>query len=305
MARAPFVVVMAAAAVVAIGAQDPPPQVFRGGARTVPVYATASDRASGFVLDLTRDDFEVKDNGKVQTITQFTTDAQPLSVLLLIDGSSSMLPVFNTVLEAANAFILRMLPEDRTAIASFADVFQMRQKFSSNRDELLAHLADQFNIRMAGETRLWEALTDGVAALQAENGRRVVLVLTDGKQWAARPGGSTGPRQVLGLATGADAMVYALAMWTRGEDGRPRPGRDVEDLAAETGGGFVELRESGEIGATLTRVAAELHHQYVIGFVPQVLDGKVHTLEVRVKRPGVTVRARRSFLAPSDKGRAG
>ena len=66
------------------------------------------------------------------------------------------------------AFIMRMLPADRTAIASFADIFQMRQPFTSNRDELLEHLKDEFNLRVAIETRLWDALTESACRLSTE-----------------------------------------------------------------------------------------------------------------------------------------
>jgi hypothetical protein len=102
-----------ALSVAAGAAQDPQrKQVFRAGANTVPVYVTVHDRGGVFVTDLTQEDFEVRDDGKTQEITQFTTDAQPLSTLVLIDGSSSMMPVFKSVVEAANDFVLRMLPAD-------------------------------------------------------------------------------------------------------------------------------------------------------------------------------------------------
>ena len=68
-------------------------------------------------------------------------------------------------------------------------------------------------------------------------------------------------------------------------------------MAEETGGGYFELSKKDELGPTFTRVAQELHSQYVMGFTPEVLDGKIHKLEVRVKRPGLTARSRRSYVA--------
>jgi Ca-activated chloride channel family protein len=304
----------------ALSAQQQPP-TFRAGTGTVPVWATVTDGAGGFALDLTRDDFEVKDNGKVQAITQFTTDAQPLSVVLLLDGSSSMATVFRTVMEGAASFVLRMLPADRTAIASFSDRFQWRQPFTSNRDELLNHLADEFNIRMGIETRLWEALLESVLVVGREPGRRVVVVLSDGKNWVAggtgarrlgppgpgpgrpqptyAPSGasSVSPSSVLTSTIGRDTMVYAVAIWTREDNAQSAPSSAVMRVAEDTGGGFVELRESDDINAVFTEIARELHQQYVIGFTPQTLDGKTHKLEVRVRRPGMIVRARRSYVA--------
>ena len=68
-------------------------------------------------------------------------------------------------------------------------------------------------------------------------------------------------------------------------------------LADETGGGYFELKDTEALGPTFTRVAQELHSQYVLGFEPQQADGKVHTLSVKASRPGLTVRARKSYVA--------
>ncbi len=270
---------------------------FRAGVRTVPVYVTVSDGAGGFAVNLTADAFEVKDNGTVQAITQFATTSQPLSSLVLLDGSASMWPILNSVLTGANNFILRMLPGDRTAVASFADRFQMRQPFTGDRDALLAHVADQFNLRLGVETRLWEALAEATLAVGREEGRRVIVILSDGKNWTPERQSATRPAEVIGLAIGRDVMIYGIAMWTHW-DGRPEaPARLLAQVAEETGGGAIELRETDDLNATFTRIAQELRQQYVLGFTPAVLDGKVHRLEVRVKRPGMRARARRSYLA--------
>jgi len=304
-----FLPALLAAAMATPAAQDR--QVFRGGTRTVPIYASVNDRAGGFVLDLTKDDFEILDNGKVQPISLFTTDLQPVSLLILMDGSGSMLQVFNSVIDAVNSMITRMLPDDRTAIASFADVFQMRQPFTSDRDELLRHMEDQFNVRMGNETRLWDALSESVIALSREEGRRVVLVLTDGKEWANTMGAmgqptygqpylTTAPASLVSFAVGKDVVIYAIAVWTRDQALVERPSRSIESLSTETGGGFVEMRESDDINAITSRISRELHQQYVLGFTPQVLDGKTHKLEVKVKRQGLTVKARKSYVAAKE-----
>jgi Ca-activated chloride channel family protein len=297
MARGLLVSVLVGAAVAAAGAQDPQQPVFRGGTRTVPVYATVNDGAGGFVLDLTRDDFEVRDNGKAQRITQFTTDLQPVTALLLLDGSGSMLPSFDAVLEGANSFIIRMLPADRARIGSFADIVRLGPDFTSNRDTLLDYLKDQFNLRMANETRLWDALHTGVLVLGQATGRRVVLVFTDGYDTVS----TSTPGAILSEAASRDVMVYAIAMWVGRGSARQRPNVDLETLATETGGGFYELSETDEMNSTFTRIATEVHLQYVLGFVPEALDGKVHKLEVRVRQPGMKVRARKSYVAEAGK----
>ena len=82
---------------------------------------------------------------------------------------------------------------------------------------------------------------------------------------------------------------------------RSRPSRDLRKIADETGGGYFELTKTADLAPTFTRVAQELRSQYLIGFAPTSLDGKVHKLEVKVNRPGMTVRARKSYLAAPDK----
>ncbi len=81
---------------------------------------------------------------------------------------------------------------------------------------------------------------------------------------------------------------------------RTRPDRHLAKLAEETGGGYFELRKTSDLASTFTRVAQELHSQYVLGFSPTNLDGKIHKLTVRVTRPGMRVRARKTYVASAD-----
>ncbi|HKV99563.1 MAG TPA: VWA domain-containing protein [Vicinamibacterales bacterium] len=299
------VVLVLAVAAASVAAQQTPPkpqptppqQTFRGGVRAVPVYAAVTDGAGGFVTDLTKDDFEIKDNGKVQTITSFTTDLQPITTMIVLDGSGSMLSSFNAVTDGANAFIIRMLPDDRTRISSFADQIRLSPGYTNNRDSLLEFLRNQFNLRMGNETRLWDAVDQAVVDLGQQEGRRVVLVFSDGYDTTSMLGAGN----VQSDAIQRDATIYAVAMWTGRGSASTRPSGSLERLAQETGGGFFELHETDEMNSTFTKIALELHQQYLLAFEPQALDGKVHKLEVRVRTPGAKVRARRSYLAENVK----
>jgi VWFA-related protein len=102
-------------------------------------------------------------------------------------------------------------------------------------------------------------------------------------------------------------MVYAIGLESRDpaaiagggfgamSGGRPDPG--LPAIAGETGGGYFELRNSADLAATFSRVADELRRQYLIGFEPQKLDGKMHKIEVRIKKGGMKVRARKEYHA--------
>jgi hypothetical protein len=82
---------------------------------------------------------------------------------------------------------------------------------------------------------------------------------------------------------------------------KSKPDSGLRKIADETGGGYFELTKTAELAPTFTKVAQELHSQYVIGFAPTQLDNKVHKLAVRMKQTGMTARARRSYLAAPDK----
>jgi len=174
----------------------------------------------------------------------------------------------------------------------------MSPKFTTNRDELLDYLRDQFNIRMANDTRLWDGLSDALNVVGERKNRRVVVVFTDGEDTDS----SVSAASVASSAANRDTIIYALAMWSHdpGSTGKTRPNRRIEELATQTGGGYYELREHDDMNATFTGILEELHNQYVLGFSPATMDGKEHKLEVKVKRPSMLVRARRSYVAAPD-----
>jgi Ca-activated chloride channel family protein len=105
-------------------------------------------------------------------------------------------------------------------------------------------------------------------------------------------------------------MVYAIGLESQylGGNGRmvrTRPDRGLRKIADETGGGYFELEKTADLAPTFTKVAQELHSQYIIGFMPTQLDGRVHKLSVKMKQTGLTARTRRSYLAAAEKATAG
>ena len=109
---------------VALSAQQQPP-TFSGANRTVAVYATVTDAGGRLVPDLTRDHFQIDDNGKRQALTLFANDIQPITVVMLLDRSGSMRRNFELVEKAAEEFVDAMLPADKARIGSFSDRIQV------------------------------------------------------------------------------------------------------------------------------------------------------------------------------------
>ena len=102
-----------------------------------------------------------------------------------------------------------------------------------------------------------------------------------------------------------EVMIYAIGLESHYFNGqrmvRSKPDSGLRKIADETGGGYFELQKTADLAPTFTKVAQELHSQYVIGFAPAQLDNRVHKLMVKMKQPGMTARARRSYLAAPDK----
>jgi Ca-activated chloride channel family protein len=299
---------------------------FSTGARTVAVYATVRGVDGTLVPDLERDAFEVGDNGKKQSLTQFAHDIQPITVVMLIDRSGSMRANFGIVEQAAEAFVAAMGPADRARIGSFSNRIQVDPRsFTSDHDELVRILRN--DLQEEGPTPLWNAVNVGITALLHEQGRRVILVFTDGADNPMNSSSNNSSlKDVMKRADEEDVMVYAIGLaghnsygggyhgggrggmgrGPRGRGGYGGGGRALEDkpdeglpkIAAATGGGYFELTSTNDLAKTFDRVAYELHHQYLLGFTPLSLDGKMHSLSVKVVSPaGLDVRARRSYLA--------
>jgi Ca-activated chloride channel homolog len=285
----------AALLLVPLAAQEP--QRFRTGVNTVPVYVTVTDRDGRIVPDLIQEDFEVYDNGQRQEITSFENAALPITVIVMIDTSGSMTLALDFVKEGAEQFLIRMLPDDRAMVGAFNDKIQFipSDDFTGDRDFLIRSLRD---LDFGYPTRLWDAVSESIDKLDGVQGRKVVLMFTDGDDTASR-GNSSG--RMVEKARGHDVMIYGIGLENRymsgGRQVTSRPDRGLRRLVEETGGGYFELKRTDELNATFTRVAQELRSQYVLGFTPENLDGKVHKLEVRVKRPGAIPRARRSYVA--------
>jgi Ca-activated chloride channel family protein len=274
--------------------------VFRSGARTVPLYVTVTDAQKRLVPDLVQSEFEILDNGKPVPITLFDNEVQPIAAVVMLDTSASMTLSLDILKAAAEQFVIRLLPADKAKVGAFNDKIQVlpRGDFIADRDELRAIIGN--DLQYGNPTRLYDAIDASLEALTGQEGRRVVLVFTDGDDTYSK----LGRGHVQQRALNDEVMVYAIGLESNYFNGqsrvRTKPDRGLKKLAEETGGGYFELDQTAQLAPTFTRVAQELHSQYLIGFTPEVLDGKTHKLEVRVKQPGMTARARKTYVASSE-----
>jgi VWFA-related protein len=326
------VVLLTASVSVAIAAPQTQPPSFVASTRTVAVYATVTNARGRLVPDLARDDFSIDDNGRRQALTLFANDIQPITVVMLLDRSGSMKPNFDLEAQAAEAFVRAMLPADKARIGSFGNRIQVDPpEFTSEREALVKILRNE--LQSDGPTPLWNAVSTGIDKLLLEQGRRVVLVFTDGVD---KPmdfsNHNKSLKDVLKRAEEENVMVYAIGL--AGQNGMPgiggrggdlrgrgmgrggfggpgsrglggyggdlqmeKPDEGLPKIAAATGGGYFELTSPRDLAATFARVADELHHQYALGFTPEKLDGKMHEIAVHLSNPDLSARARKRYLA--------
>ena len=292
-ASAALAVVLAAAGA---AAQQPP--TFKSGTQIVSLFTTVTDLQKRLVPSLVQEDFEILDNDKPQPIVFFQNEVQPITVVVMLDTSGSMTGSIPLLRAAAEQFLIRLLPADKGRVGAFNDKIQFSSRFTSDRDELVGDLKE---LDYGNGTKLWDAVAASLDELKSVEGRRVILVFTDGDDTAS----SVRLGKVVERARVEEVMIYAIGLESVVVNGqrtiRTSPDSGLRKIADETGGGYFELKKTADLAPTFTRVALELHSQYVLGFTPAQLDNKVHKLTVRMKQPGMTARARRSYVAAADK----
>jgi Ca-activated chloride channel homolog len=290
------VVALAASSSLALVAQQAP--TFKAGTQVVSIFATVTDAQKRLVSDLTQDDFSVFDNEKPQTLVYFDNSIHPINVVVMLDTSGSMTLTIDLLKQAAEQFLIRLLPDDKARVGAFNDKIQFNASWTNNRDQLIT---DAKSLDFGNGTRLWDAVGASLDELKSIDGRKVILVFTDGDDTESRMRLGT----VLDRARAEEVMIYAIGLESVYFNGqqkvRTKPDSGLRKIADETGGGYFELTKASDLAPTFTKVAQELHSQYVIGFTPTALDNKVHKLAVKMKQPGMTAQARRSYLAAGDK----
>jgi len=288
------------------------PQVFREAADTVRVFVTVLDRDERLVPNLTREQFEVRDNGRPQPLTLFDNSPQPIQLIVMIDVSGSMRGNVGLLRGAAEHLFARLGETDVAKVGTFGKDVIITPTFT--RDAAVLRAALPTEIKMDVPTPLWRGIDQAIAAFDATDRRRVVLVLSDGKD-----SGPTSFRdryvsqlEIIERARRENVMLYAVGLRSNSMLGR-QPGQSLPEVlmqdmpdpglgraATESGGGYFEIRPRDDLGATFARVVDELHSQYLLGFTPPARDGKTHRIEVRLSVKNVEARTRRSYQAPAS-----
>lgn len=236
---------------------------------------------------LTREDFVLREEGDLQELTLFAEAAFPLAVGVAIDRSFSMAGLkLATAKSAARQFLGALREADESMVVAIGSETQVVAPLSRDRAVQLASIdkLDSF-----GTTALHDAIGAAIEAVQPGRGRRALVLLSDGADRYS----ATTAADVLARARRADLLIYPIAL------GPERPTMFAE-LAALTGGRSYHVRKREQLADTLGAVAAELRQQYLLGYTParppRAGTNEWRSIEVTVRRPGLTVRARDGYL---------
>ncbi|MCI0403684.1 MAG: VWA domain-containing protein [Acidobacteria bacterium] len=298
-------------------AQEPPPPPehrLRVEVGVVNLYCTVKSGKGALVTDLEQSEFEVSEDGKRQEVRYFARETdRPLTLGLLIDTSGSMRNVLPVEQETGAQFLRQVLRESDLALLMTFDVnVDLMQDFTSEPDRLEAALKrTRINAPVAAGpiprnpagTRLYDAVyLASRQKLAGEVGRKALIVISDGVD----QGSDVKLKEAIEAAHRADTIVYAIGITDpafyefRGGyfDGRGI----LNELAKETGGRAIFPRGPEDLKEAFDQIAAELRSQYYLGYSPtnSARDGRFRKIEVKVKRGGLKVQARRGYYAASE-----
>lgn len=282
---------------------------FRTGVSLVKVDVQVVEHNGHIVPDLTRDDFEVFDEGKPQKITYFGRESEPLDLLLLLDVSGSMRRSLEQLAGAAAGALKQLFEQDRVAVMLFSRSTLVRQSFTADFQAVEAGLRDSVREQSLGSgTAINFAIVSAAQYLQRQpvRGRRAVLIITDNLSLNYR----VPDEDVIRELYRADAVLNAILIGKQRRPDAPKPGSyanpdftpsDVLKLAEETGG---EALEAAKIGASFQTMIERIRARYSLQYAaPEAEPGAYRHIRVQLsdstrrRYRNVVIRARSGYYS--------
>jgi len=268
--------------------------------KLVNVFVNVTDKSGSIVGGLTRDDFQIKEDGRPQAIAVFERQSEmPLKLTLAIDTSGSTFKDRALEQDAAKRFVHALMrPQDQMSVLEFATFVTERTRFT-NKVSLIDRGLDQ--LRGGDATALYDAIYLGCRGLGVFDGRKVIVVVSDGGDTAK----NTTYAEALEQALRNEVMIYSLIdVPIEASAGRDLGGEHaLITLAEQTGGKSFYVSEGG-LDKAFARVSDDLRTQYVLGYYPHNQEpGRIfHRIQVTIPRASAddfNVRSRAGYYADS------
>ncbi len=261
--------------------QQPP--VFHVDVGLVNVFCTVTDRAGAPIGNLTKDDFALYENGKVQDIALFERDTSaPLAIALSIDLSGSTHKDFPTEQQAAQHFAREVLrPQDRADLLAFSDGTREVTRFTSDPRRIANGLASLHPGK--GGTAFYASIFLAAQLLRPEHGRRVLVVISDGGNTA----GNVNYQEALDEAVRDEVAIYSIIdVPIAASAGRELGGEHAMITLSEQTGGRAYYADQASLDTIFRRIAEDLRAQYLLGYYPhggRATDDDFHSIAVKLR----------------------
>lgn len=268
-------------------AQKPeqPAPTFKVDVRLVNVFVTVTDANGAPVGSLTKDDFQIFEDDNPENIAVFSRESEmPLSIVLQVDASLSTRKDLKLELAAARDFVHAILrPVDAVSLYQFSEIVDELTGFTNNLKRIDQGI-DQ--VRVGAATAMYDALYLGARALLDRQGRKVIVIITDGGDTVSK----IDYPEALRSALEAEAIVYPIIVVPIASDA----GRDVGgehaliQLAHDTGGKFYYADSLPRVRHAFQKISEELRTQYLVAYYPQrkIADSDYRRIRIDVKGAG-------------------
>jgi Ca-activated chloride channel homolog len=247
-------------------------------------------------LALESQDLEIAEDDVPQTIEAFQEANTPISIALTLDGSGSIKPALESLKDAARTFVGSLRPSDPLALVEFSDAVVVSHMLSKNRqtsiDAINAH-------RAAGGTALWDALTDSIALLDREQGRKAVVVVTDGRDEdnaGTKPGSTHTLADVLAKLGETQTAIYPIGLGARVDR------EALQKIADASGGAAYFPADVSTLPDEYRRVLDDLRRRYIVTYTStnSARDGAFRVVRITSRKPGFVIRSRPGYTAPQS-----
>jgi len=264
----------------------------------VVLHPTVQDRRGSLVSGLSKEDFQVYEDGVLQQIKYFSHEDIPVTVGFVVDNSGSMGRKRPEVIAAALAFARSSNPEDQMFVVSFNENVSfglpVETPFTDKADDLEIALS---RIAADGMTALYDAVAAGIEHLKKGNrDKKVLIVVSDGGDNASKQKLA----QITTMAGQSDAIIYTVGVFD-GDDPDRNPGV-LRQLARATGGEAFLPRLLQDVVPICQQIARDIRNQYTVAYMPtnRKQDGTYRVIQVKAGAPGrerLNVRARAGYYA--------
>ncbi|MFQ5878468.1 MAG: VWA domain-containing protein [Acidobacteriota bacterium] len=256
------------------------------------LYATARRRGGRgpFAVDLKKEDLVLEEDGVRQEIIDFYVETRPVTLAVILDSSGSMEQALETVHAAATRFVNALGEEDRALVIDFDEKVYLLEDLTNDKESLTEAIT---STRALGGTALYDALYASYRKLRGIDGRKAIILLTDGEDTASK----FSFKRILDEAKISDLIIYPIGLGTSVLDIDLR--HVLKTLAEETGGRAYFPDDVEELDGVYREIARELKSQYYLTYEPTstVWDGRWRKIRLTAPGKGLEIRTRRGYYA--------